>query len=135
MNDNGELIANMYFSNSLIIGGSIISHKRIHKVNYISPDGRTENQFDHFCISLKYSSLQDVKIIRGAEIGSDHHLQLAKVRLRLKKCTASTSKRTFPLLKDNTPFLIPILPLLKCAILYLRVFSCCVVLDDLQVAY
>ena len=32
-------------------------------------------------------------MIRGADIGSDHHLLLAKVRLRLKKYKASTSKR------------------------------------------
>ena len=94
MTENGEMFANMCSLNSLIIGGSIFPHKRIHKVTWISPDGRTENQIDHFCISLKYrSSLQDVKVIRGADIGSDHHLLLAKVRLRLKKYKASTSKR------------------------------------------
>ena len=58
MNDNGKMFANMCSLNSLIIGGSIFPHKRIHKVTWISPDGRTENQI----VSLKYiSSLQDVK--------------------------------------------------------------------------
>ena len=94
VNDNGERLQDFCAFNRLVIGGTVFPHKKIHKTTWTSPDGRTENQIDHFCISLKYrSSLQDVKVIRGADSGSDHHLLLAKVRLRLKKYKASTSKR------------------------------------------
>ena len=92
MNNNGEMFAIMCFLNSLIIGGSIFQHKIIHKVTWISPDRRTGHQSGHYCISLKYSSLADVKVITWPDIELDLHLLLAKVKLRLKKYRASTSK-------------------------------------------
>ena len=52
MTENGEIFANMCSLNSLIIGGSIFPHKRIHKVTWSSSDGRTENQIDHICINI-----------------------------------------------------------------------------------
>ena len=91
MNDNGERFANFCSFNSLVIGGTVFPNKRIHKATWISPDGLTENQIDHFCISRRFRrSLEDLKVRRGADVGSDHHLLLAKVRLHLKQY----SKRT-----------------------------------------
>ena len=55
MNDNGEnMFASMcsLYSLSLKIGGSIFPHKRIHKVTWMSPDRRTENQIDNFAALL-----------------------------------------------------------------------------------
>ena len=86
MNENGERLANFCAFNSLVIGGSIFPHKRIHKATWVSPDGTTENQIDHFCMSRKFRrSLEDVAVCRGADVGSDHHMVLAKIKLRLKK--------------------------------------------------
>ena len=85
MNNNGERLADMCAFNRLVIGGSIFPHKRIHKITWVSPDGLTENQIDHFCVSSRFRrSLEDVRVLRGADIGSDHNLLLAKFRLRLK---------------------------------------------------
>ena len=81
MKDNGERFTSMC---SLIC--SIFPHKINHKVTVISPDGRKENQIDHICISQKFrSSLQDLKIIIRADIGSDNHLLLVKVRFKIKE--------------------------------------------------
>lgn len=89
MNENGERFTNLCASNNLIIGGSIFPHKRIHKATWISPDHVTENQIDHFCIKKKFrKSLLDVRVQRGADAASDHHLLLAKVKLKLKKIQA-----------------------------------------------
>ena len=69
-----------------MIGGTIFQHKRIHIETWISPDGRTRNQIDHMAISHRWrTSLQDVKVIRGANIDSDHQLVLYKLRLTLRK--------------------------------------------------
>ena len=85
MNENGERFANFCAFNSFVIGGSVFPHKRIHKATWVSPDGLTENQIDHFCISRRFRrSLEDVTVQRGADVGSDHHLLLAKLKLRLK---------------------------------------------------
>ncbi len=87
MNDNGERFAELCAINNLVIGGgSVFPHKRIHKSTCVSPDGVTENQIDHICISKKFRrSLQDVRVRRGADVGSDHHLVVASMQLKLKR--------------------------------------------------
>jgi len=96
MNENGERFADLCALNQLVIGGSIFLHKRIHKATWRSPDHRTENQIDHSCISRKFRrSWRDVRVRRGADVSSDHHLVVTAVRLRLKKFTyANSNTRT-----------------------------------------
>ena len=78
VNDNGERFKGLC--------GFIFPHKTVHKASWVSPDGRTENQIDHFTISKKFRcSLQDVRVMRGADIGSDHHLLVGKVKIKLKR--------------------------------------------------
>ena len=44
------------------------------------------NQIDHLAFSRRWrSSLQDIRVLRGADIGSDHHLLTAKVRLKIAR--------------------------------------------------
>ena len=91
MNENGEKLANLCATNSLVIGGTLFPHKRIHKVTWVSPDHFTENQIDHVCISRKFRrSLMDVRAMRGADAASDHHLVIAKLKLKLKKFSPGT---------------------------------------------
>ncbi|GFR88916.1 craniofacial development protein 2 [Elysia marginata] len=86
MNDNGERFANFCLFNKMVIGGSIFPHKRVHKATWVSPDNVTENQIDDFCVSQRFRrSLNDVIVQREADIGSDHHMLLGKLKLRLKK--------------------------------------------------
>jgi hypothetical protein len=95
MNENGERFANLCAMNEMVIGGSIFPHKDIHKATWISPNHVTENQIDHICISRKFRrSWTDVRVMRGADVSSDHHLVLAPVRLRLKKFSTNTHART-----------------------------------------
>jgi len=64
----------------------VFPHKRIHLATWVSPDHMTEYQIDHICISKKFwRSLLDVRVMRGADVASDHHLVTAKLRLKLKK--------------------------------------------------
>ena len=86
INDNGDRLLACCVYNNLIIGGTIFPHKKIHKATWISPDGQTENQIDHFCISRKFRrSLEDVRVLRGADVGSARHLLIPKLKLKLKK--------------------------------------------------
>ena len=95
MNENGELFADLYSFNILIIGGSVFQHRRIHKATWVSPDHRTENQIDHICISKKFRrSMQDVRVPRGADAASDHHLVLTKLKLKLKSRVEKRKNRT-----------------------------------------
>ncbi|XP_051807750.1 craniofacial development protein 2-like [Acanthochromis polyacanthus] len=84
MNENGELFADFCAFNELTIGGTLFPHRRCHKATWVSPDHQTENQIDHIAVCQHWrSSLQDVRVKRGADIGSDHHLVIAKLRVRL----------------------------------------------------
>ena len=85
INDNGIRMASFCLANNLVIGGSLFKHKNIHKYTWTSPNGKHRNQIDHFLISQKFvTSLTDVRTRRGADIGSDHQLVVAKLKLKLK---------------------------------------------------
>ena len=95
MNENGEMLADFCAFNNMIIGGSVFPHRRIHKATWVSPDHRTENQIDHICIGRKFRrSMQDVRVQRGADAASDHHLVLARMKMKLKKREVKRSTRT-----------------------------------------
>ena len=81
-------------ANEPVIGGTLFRHKECHRQTWRSPDGGIVNQIDHLAFSNKWrSSLQDVRAMREANVGSDHHLLMAKVRLRIAKVRKGESGR------------------------------------------
>ena len=85
-NENGELFTTLCEMNDLSIGGSFFKHKDIHKITWISPNGKTGNQIDHIAINSSYKrSLQDVRVKRGADVASDHFLLIGILKLKLSK--------------------------------------------------
>ena len=84
--NNGGRLSDLCVESRLVIGGTLIMHRDIHKTTWRSPDQRTISQIDHVIINQKWRrSLQNVKANRGADIGSDHVLVVASVSLRLRK--------------------------------------------------
>lgn len=68
--------------NDLVIGGTLFPHRKFHKIK-ISGYGN-KNQIDHITISGKWKrTLLDVRAHRGADIGSDHDLVIAKFRVKI----------------------------------------------------
>lgn len=49
-NENGERLLDVCKINNLVITGTKFPHKPRHKVTWISPDGKAENQTDHVLI-------------------------------------------------------------------------------------
>ena len=98
MNENGERFVDLCAVNQLVTGGSIFPRKRIYTTTWISPNHVTENQIDHICISRKFRrSWQDARVMRGADVSSDHCLRMTTmttVKLRLKRFTTANSTRT-----------------------------------------
>ncbi|CAH8533033.1 unnamed protein product [Schistosoma turkestanicum] len=102
-NENGERFANICAFNKLVIGGTIFPHKCIQKAPWISPDHTTQNQIDHICINIKFRrTMENVRTKRGADIASDNHFLVARMKLKLKKhwTTGQTTSNKF-----NTAFL------------------------------
>ena len=90
---------------NLVIGGTISPHREIDKLTWISPNGRDKNQIDHIIINGKWRrSLQDVCVMRGADVASDHHLIVANIKLKLKKSSTHVNvKRKFDVGKLQDP--------------------------------
>ena len=84
LNDNGIRLLSFCQAHNLVVGSSLFPHKRIHKLTWNSPDGRTINQIDHTVVNRKWrNSLNDVRVHRGADVGSDHNLAITTVQLSL----------------------------------------------------
>ena len=64
----------------------LCSHKEIHKLTWISPNQRDKKEIDHILITGKWQrSLQDVRFRRGVDVGSNHHLVVTHIKLKLKR--------------------------------------------------
>lgn len=107
INSNGRLLTSFCNEANLVIGGSLFPHKPCHKATWISPDGITENQIDHFCISRLWKKcLLDVRVKRSADIGSDHHLLVASLRLKIasiQRPNQQGSRRKYNVKKLSSP--------------------------------
>ena len=105
-NDNGERLVEFCAMNNLVIGGTLFTHRDIHKLTWNSPNGRDRNQIDHLMINGMWRrSLLDVKTKRSADVGSDHHLVTACIKTKLKKTPprqATQARFDTHRLKDNT---------------------------------
>jgi hypothetical protein len=102
-NENGELFTDFCSFNDLVIGGTIYHHRTIHKTTWTSPDGKTDNQIDHFTIDRKWRrSVMDVRARRGADAASDHQLLVATVKTKLRSFCDSSGR---PHHKFNIQFL------------------------------
>ena len=85
-NDSGDRLLPFCNTNGLCIGNKYFVHKTIHKKTWRSPDGVNKNEIDYICINNRWrAGLSDVRVYRGADIGSDHHLLMSTYRLRLKR--------------------------------------------------
>ena len=72
----------------------------------MSPNGLYENQIDHVMVNQKWRrSLFHVRAKRGVDVGSDHHLLKAELKLKLRRNDPQTSLRqkryNLHLLKDS----------------------------------
>ena len=85
LNDNGIRLLSFCQAHNLVVGSSLFPHKRIHKVTWNSPNGKTTNQIDHTLVNQKWrNTLKDVRVYRGADVGSDHNLVISTIQLSLR---------------------------------------------------
>ena len=89
MNENDEIFADFCVSNRMVIG--VLSYPIGHATKLLGDHLMQElNQIDYITINRRWRSpLQDLRVRRDADVGSDHHLVVAQLKLKL----AATKKR------------------------------------------
>ncbi|KAK4877536.1 hypothetical protein RN001_010042 [Aquatica leii] len=94
INDNGQRLIDVCKGSSLRIMNGFFPHKDIHKYTWIQPTKQLQSIIDYF-IQRQTSRLKttDVRVLRGAECGSDHHMILAKVVINFKKEKINNGKK------------------------------------------
>ena len=92
-NGNGVRIVKFAISEQSVITNTMFPHRNIRKYIWTSPDGKTHNQTDHVLMIDRrwHSSIPDVRSFRGADCGTNHCLEVTKVREIL-----AVSKQTAP---------------------------------------
>ena len=94
INDNGERLCDFCGTNGLVVTGTIFPHKEIHKLTWKSPDGKTVNQIDHVMVNGRMrTSILDTRVMRGADVYSDHYLVRTRVRLKLARARGKMKAR------------------------------------------
>ncbi|XP_038055161.1 craniofacial development protein 2-like [Patiria miniata] len=104
-NDRGERLLNFCALNDLCISNTLFKQKKDSREwTWESPDGNTRNKIDFILINRRWkSSISMSRSFPSADIGSDHQLVHANMKLRLKAKPKSARQTRFDIekLKDK----------------------------------
>ena len=105
---NGEILLDICIRNNLKITNTFFKHKDIHKWTRVAESRNEKSIIDYIIVSNKlFYNTNDVKVMRGAELYSDHYMVLGKFNLSIKfKRKVQTEKKKTKIkiedLKDPT---------------------------------
>lgn len=108
INGSGEKLENLFSTNGLVIviGGTILKHKKVHKITWNSQNNPDKNRIDHMIINGKWRrALVHTKAYIGADVKSDQHLVIAKLRLKFKKSFDNNKSRGKSFIPNVSPSL------------------------------
>lgn len=83
VNDNGQRMLDYCITNDMLIGNTWFKHKTIHKITYEAENLGHKSMIDYivYARSVRYA-VNDVKVIRGAELSTGHRLVVADTNIR-----------------------------------------------------
>ncbi|XP_039290252.1 craniofacial development protein 2-like [Nilaparvata lugens] len=86
LNDNGERIIDFCLENNLMIGNTFYNHKKIHQITYSALGRQAESVIDYMVYTRNTNyAVCDVKVIRGAELATDHKLLVLDTNFSIPK--------------------------------------------------
>lgn len=81
-NDSGNRLIDLCLQNDMIIGNSHYNHKTIHKITFEARERNVKSIIDYFVYDKDIRRyFTDIKVIRGAELGTDHYLLIADTKI------------------------------------------------------
>ena len=92
-NERGDRLVAFCALNELVISNTQFKQPKENRCwTWQSPNGRDKNQIDYIMISKKWrGSLRNSRAYPSADIGSDHQLVLANLKLKLKRNSKKTT--------------------------------------------
>ena len=85
-NNNGMRIIDYCMANNLIVTNTFFKHNNIHKFTRVLPSRKEKSIIDYILVERNNRTMiKDVKVKRGAEIYSDHHLLVGKLNIKGKE--------------------------------------------------
>ena len=94
INKNGRCLLQFCATTRLCIMNTFFQHKRIHKYSWYR-DSSGQRSLSEFCVALAelFSTVSDVRVKRGAELSTDHHLVVCTLKaLTILRKRDSTTK-------------------------------------------
>lgn len=96
VNDNGERLINLCDQFDLKITNTFFAHKEIHKYTWYQQTRGLKSIIDYLIVRQNSQiKIQDVRVKRGAECGSDHRLLEAKIYVPFVTSYPSTTTNSF----------------------------------------
>src|SRR5664279_1988750 len=104
-NLRGEELINLCGINNLVIANTLFKQKKENRCwTWESPCGKVHNQIDYIMISRKWrSSMTNARAYPSADVGSDHQLLIANLKLKLKRHPLSKPTKRFDVMKLKDP--------------------------------
>ena len=97
-NKRGDNLVDFCISNDLVVANTLFQQHPRRLYTWQSPDGKTRNQIDFILVKRRWkSSVRISKTLPGADIGSDHQLLFANIRVKLKRVETVCRAKRFDL--------------------------------------
>ena len=92
-NDRGGRLLRFCAMNDILVMNSWFQHKNIHKFTWVCPGRDLKSIIDYFVVRRDtWVRVKDVKVVRGADVSSDHYLLLMKMNMRCKVQNAENAE-------------------------------------------
>ena len=104
MNDRGERLLYFCKENSLIVSNTLFKHKHSRKWAWTSPDHKSKNMIDLILIRDRWrSAVDNTRSFQSVDIGPDHSLVLAKIRVKFKVEKKGLRRKKWNITKLDDP--------------------------------
>ena len=104
-NERGDSLVDFCIGNELVVANTLFQQHPRRLYTWQSPDGKTRNQIDFILIKKRWkSAVRIAKTLPGADVGSDHQLLIANVRVKLKRVETSLRAKRFDVGRINNQY-------------------------------